>query len=291
MGTTILRRYVLLGPVGRGGVSTVYHAVDAHRGRPVAVKLLAPTLAGDERARANVRREALITARLRHPSVPKVYDHGDAPLPDGTVVPYVVMDLLDGVALAGRLTGGALPWPESVRIAATVADVLAVAHRRGYVHRDVAAHNIMLTAGGAKIIDFGLAAEVDPARPARPADDVYALGALLCQMLTGRSPYPRATPAGAAHRRVAPTPVLAVPGLPASVSETCRACMTRQPADRPGSAAVALALWDTLLRPPAVKEVRCPVTARSATTSAPGAPRMTPYACSPTSASMTSSIR
>jgi serine/threonine protein kinase len=288
MGTTILRRYVLLGPVGRGGVSTVYHAVDTHRGRPVAVKLLAPTRAGDERARADVRREALITERLRHPSVPRVYDHGDAPLPDGTVVPYVVMDLLDGVALAGRLTGGALPWPESVRIAATVADVLAVAHRRGYVHRDVTPDNIMLTAGGAKIIDFGLAVTVDRARP---ADDVYALGVLLYQMLTGRSAYPRGTPAGAAHHRVAPSPVLAVPGLPASVSETCRACMTRQPAERPASAAVALALWDTLLRPPAVKEVRCPVTARSATTSVPGAPRMTPYACSPTSAAMTSSIR
>ena len=93
----------------------VYQAVDAYSPRPLAIKLLAPTLIDDARARDNVRREALITQRLRHPSVPKVYDFGDAPLPDGTVVPYVVMELLTGVALAGRLAGGgALPWREAV---------------------------------------------------------------------------------------------------------------------------------------------------------------------------------
>jgi serine/threonine protein kinase len=274
MGTAICRRYVLLGPVGHGGVSVVYSAIDTHRPRQVAVKLLAPALAGDERARAAVRREALIIDRLRHPSVPRVHDHGDAALPDGTRAPYVVMDLLDGVGLAGRLSGGPLPWPESVRIAATVADVLAVAHRRGVVHRDLAPHNIMLTAGGVKIVDFGLATAVDgppverarvvrtggtrrpvvPAHPAggraRPADDVYALGVLLYQMLTGRSPYPRATPRArlsAVPRCVAPTPVLAVPGLPATLAELCRACMAKEPTGRPPSSTVALALWETLL--------------------------------------------
>lgn len=279
MGTTILRRYVLIGPIGRGGVSTVYHAVDAHQGRPVAIKLL--------RSRADARREAFITDRLRHPSVPRVHDHGEAPLPDGTVVPYVVLDLLDGVALAGRLSGGGpLPWAESVRIAATVADVLAVAHRRGFVHRDLGPHNIMLTTGGAKIIDFGLATVVGRHRP---ADDVYALGVLLYRMLTGRSPYPRGAHPVAAHRCPAPTPVLAIPGLPRIVADTCRACMTKEPAQRPGSAAVALALWDTLLRSPL--EARCPATAPSGTTSGPTARRRTPSACSPTSAGTRSFIR
>jgi serine/threonine-protein kinase len=274
MGTAILQRYVLLGPIGQGGVSVVYHAVDAHSPRALAIKLLAPTLLDDRRARDNVRREALITQRIRHPSVPKVYDFGDAPLPDGTIVPYVVMELLTGVALAGRLAGGGpLPWREAVSAAATVADVLAVAHRRGVVHRDLTADNIMMTPAGLKIIDFGLATTVDleadglnaprvlkpvlgrrPAIPRHhvtaadlPADDVYALGVLLYQMLTGRSPYPQATPgtflAAGRFRTVAPTPVLAVPGLPRRLADLCRACMAKRPEERPRSDDVALALW------------------------------------------------
>jgi serine/threonine-protein kinase len=277
MGTAILRRYVLIGAVGQGGVSTVYSAVDARRGRILAVKVLAPTLADDPHARDDVRREALITDRLRHPSVPRVFEYGDAPLPDGTVVPYVVLELLTGVSLATRLATGALPWPEAVRIAATAADVLAVAHRRGVVHRDLTARNIMMTSDGIKLIDFGLATAARsagdtgarpivlsgsggrprlPAHPkttfARPADDVYTLGVLLYEMVTGRSPYPRTTAATivAAGRvaHLAPTPVLAVPGLPPEIGHIVRACMAKVPEARPRSAEAALALWEVLDR-------------------------------------------
>src|SRR4051812_39007310 len=160
MGTAILRRYVLIGAIGQGGVSTVYSAVDARRGRMLAVKVLAPMPADRPGARDDVRREALITDRLRHPSVPRVFEFGEAPLPDGTVVPYVVLELLTGVPLSERLARGPLDWPEPVRIAATAADVLAVAHRRGVVHRDLTARNIMVTPAGVKIIDFGLATAV-----------------------------------------------------------------------------------------------------------------------------------
>jgi serine/threonine-protein kinase len=277
MGTAILGRYVLIGAVGQGGVSTVYSAVDARRGRKLAVKILAPTLAGNPHARDDVRREALITDRLRHPSVPRVFEYGEAPLPDGTVVPYVVLELLDGVPLLDKLAGGSLGWPEAVAIAAAAADVLAVAHRRGVVHRDLAARNIMVTPDGIKIIDFGMAtaalisgdtgarpivvrADVRrdrvPSHPktafARPADDVYTLGVLLYEMIIGKSPYPPSIAATilAAGRvaHLAPTPVLAVPGLPAAVRDLVRACMAKTPAARPPSAEVALALWEILDR-------------------------------------------
>ena len=275
MGTAILRRYVLIGAIGQGGVSTVYSAVDARYGRKLAVKVLAPTLADNPHARDDVRREALITDRLRHPSVPRVFEYGEAPLPDGTVVPYVVLELLGGRPLTERLAGGRLDWPEAVRIAASAADVLAVAHRRGVVHRDLTARNIMMTPTGIKIIDFGLATAAlrtgdTGARPivmragerrhdlpshpktafARPSDDIYTLGVLLYEMLTGRSPYPPAVAATilAAGRvaHLAPTPVLAIPGLPPPVRDVVRACMAKTPQDRPLSADVALTLWEIL---------------------------------------------
>jgi len=267
MGTAFMRRYVLIGPIGHGGVSVVYQALDTVRAQPMAIKMLNPALAGDQRAQEKIRREAMITDRMRHPSVPRIYDFGDAPLGDGTVVPYVVMELLSGEVLASRLAGGPLPWEEAVSIAATAADVLVVAHRRGVVHRDLSPANIMITRTGVKIIDFGVAVTVqaenthggpfiagssavhpnDFAGPGEPADDVYALGVLLYTMLTGRSPYPSGEPStllGAGELRwVAPTPVLAVPGLPKAVAEICRSCMAKRPTDRPDAASVALALW------------------------------------------------
>lgn len=276
IGTAILRRYVLIGTIGHGGVSTVYHAVDARNGRSIAVKVLAPLLADDPKAREDVRREALITDRLRHPSVPRVFAYGDAPLPDGTVVPYVVLELLTGTPLEDLLAGGSLAWRDAVRIAATAADVLAVAHRRGIVHRDLAPRNIMMTRdGGIKIIDFGLATAAvctgdtaarpvvlrgqrpqsrPPSHPvtavARPADDVYTLGVLLYELVTGRSPYPTVSPApmraGLRPHQLAPTPVVSVPGVPGDVGKIIRACMAKQPGGRPRSGQVALRLWNLL---------------------------------------------
>jgi serine/threonine protein kinase len=279
LGTALLGRYVILGAIGHGGVSTVYEAIDVVAPRRLAIKALAAAHAADSWARDGVRREALIIDRLRHPSVPRVYGYGDAPLPDGTVLPYVVMELLTGVSLAARLAGGAMPWTEAVPVAAAVADVLAVAHRRGLVHRDLSAANVMLTADGIKIVDFGLATTVErrrtiPGKPrltrnavprrqpilpahrlttaAQPADDVYSLGVLLYQMVTGRSPYPNATPGTdftTPHFRcMAPTPVLAVAGLPREVAEICRACMAKRPADRPSGRDVALSLWGLTTR-------------------------------------------
>ena len=162
MGTAFRQRYVLMGPIGQGGVSIVYHAVDTVRRQPMAIKMLAPTHAGDTVARERVRREALITNMLRHPSVPKVYDFGDAPLPDGSVVPYVVMELLTGVMLAAKLAagraalaGGRAHHRDDRRRARRGAPAGRRAPRP--VRREHHDHTT-----GVKLIDFGLAVTTKP---------------------------------------------------------------------------------------------------------------------------------
>ena len=196
-------------------MSEVWRADDEVLGRPVAVKVLAGQLAADPQLRATIQREARAAARLTHPHVTQVYDYGEATLPSGAVVPYLVMELVEGLNLADRLRAGPLPWPEAVRVAGQIAAALAAAHRIGVVHRDVKPGNVMLTDTGAKVLDFGIAALAGPhhplagqtgellmgtpayfaperldAGPPNPASDVYALGALLYRTLTGQAPLP-----------------------------------------------------------------------------------------------------
>jgi hypothetical protein len=262
-GATFLGRYVLLGPVGRGGVSVVYEALDTVGNRHVAIKMLDPTHEHDTRAQERIRREAVITDRMRHPSVPRVYGYGDVDLGNGTSIAYVVMELLVGTGLTEYLAKGRLPWLDAVQVAATIADVLAVAHKRGVVHRDLTPANIMITERGARIIDFGVAVTVetpgdgpyvlapgrllpnDFAGPGEPADDVHALGVLLYQMVTGAPPFVNQPPptVTAALRLEAPVPAIAVPDVPRGLVEICRRCVAKHPSDRPDAATVALDLW------------------------------------------------
>ncbi|WP_166383000.1 serine/threonine-protein kinase [Catellatospora methionotrophica] len=243
IGTALAGRYVLTRPLARGGVSTVYQAVDATAGRRLAVKVV------DDRYSGLIRHEAAMTDRLRHPHVPKVLDVGVETGPDGRDIGYLALELLKGEALTSVLLDGPLPWTGAVRIAATAADVLAVAHRRGVVHRDLTPGNVMITTTGPKVVDFGLAELiVSTGMPqfANPSDDVYALGALLYQSLTGKSPYAGAhrSPHGpTALRHLAPTPVLAVRGLPQAVSDLCRACMDKNSTARPSAREASLRLW------------------------------------------------
>ncbi|GAA0714966.1 hypothetical protein GCM10010199_15320 [Dactylosporangium roseum] len=242
VGHRVLDRYLLVRPIARGGVSLVYEAIDLERLRPAAVKLLAPAFAQNTRACHAARREPHLMQRMRHPTVPKIYGYGEV-VAGRVSVPAVAMELLNGVPLAQRLARGRLPWQQAVEIAASVAEMLAVAHRRGIAHRDLTADNVMLTTAGVKIIDFGLAVPFTHPAASRvehaPAWDVHALGVLLYQMLTGRSPHAP----GARLLQAAPTPVVMVPGVPRSVAELCRQCMAKRPGDRPESAAVALSLW------------------------------------------------
>ncbi|QGN49117.1 serine/threonine-protein kinase [Micromonospora sp. WMMD558] len=265
-------RYVLRERIGRGGMSEVWRAHDEVLHRPVAVKALAGELAADPQLRATIQREARAAARLSHPHVTQVYDYGEASLAGGAVVPYLVMELVDGHNLADRLAAGPLPWPEAVRMAAQVAAALADAHRIGVVHRDIKPGNVMLTATGAKVLDFGIAALAGPDHPLagqtgellmgtpayfapermrpgppNPASDVYALGALLYRTLTGRAHLRVDSWEDAVdvHARGATVPPPAVPGLPADVARLTLACLAADPARRPTAAQLAAHLRAT----------------------------------------------
>ncbi|MEU9508980.1 protein kinase [Micromonospora sp. NPDC048170] len=255
-------RYVLRERIGLGGMSEVWRADDEVLHRPVAVKALTREFGTDPQLRATIQREARAAARLTHPHVTQVYDYAEATL-DGVVVPYLVMELVEGHNLADRLTAGPLPWPEAVRMAGQIAAALAAAHRIGVVHRDVKPGNVMLTETGAKVLDFGIAALAGPHHPRagqtgellmgtpayfapermrpgppNPASDVYALGALLYRTLTGQAPLPVQTWADAreVHAGHPPVPPLRVPGLPADLAELTLACLATDPARRPSAA-------------------------------------------------------
>ncbi|MFF0177276.1 serine/threonine-protein kinase [Micromonospora profundi] len=255
-------RYVLHERIGLGGMSEVWRADDEVLGRPVAVKVLAGQLAADPHLMATIRREARAAARLTHPHVTQVYDYAEATLAGGVVVPYLVMELVDGHNLADRLRSGPMPWPEAVRVAGQIAAALAAAHRIGVVHRDVKPGNVMLTDTGAKVLDFGIAAlggldsrsgeplmgtpayfapERLAAGPPDPASDVYALGALLYRLLTGQAPLPVQSWEDAlrVHRQRTPVPPLRVLGLPADIAELTLTCLATDPAHRPSAARIA----------------------------------------------------
>ena len=231
-----------------GGSAAVWRALDERTGRLVAVKRLHPHLAGDEHAIERLRREATVMGAVEHPNVVPVRDIVvDA---DG---PAIVMDYIDGRSLAEHLTeDGPLAEPEAIRIATEIADGLAAAHAHGLVHRDVKPANILLGSDGrARITDFGIATEIDsdgtaltaadcvvgtmrylaPERlagePAVPATDVWGLGAVLYEMLTGGVPYPATTIVERAES------ALHVPARPAGLAASTWAVIERALASDP----------------------------------------------------------
>ncbi|MBL7257147.1 serine/threonine-protein kinase [Paractinoplanes lichenicola] len=264
IGSLRIGRYRLVEKLGTGGMSEVWRAHDETLGRPVAVKVLSPRLAGDQMFRDRMRQEALAAARLAHPHITGIFDFGESPLDERFSLPYVVMELNDGESVASRLARqGPLPWRQAVTVAVEVASALATAHARGVVHRDVTPANVMLTGGGAKVVDFGISAIVgqcdaapDGSLLGTPAylaperlggsqvsttADVYALGLLLYRSLSGRLPWPAETTSEAlrAHLYADPEPLPSIAGMPESVADLCLRCLTKDPADRPTAADVA----------------------------------------------------
>ena len=163
---TLGGRYKLLNELGSGGMAVVWRAHDEVLGRPVAVKLLAGRYAGDPQSRARIRDEARAAATLSHPNIAQVYDFGESD-DSGICLPYVVMELINGPTLAQRVSVGPLPPRTVFRICGEVAAALAAAHADGLVHRDIKPANVMVTPGGAKVVDFGIAAAAGPGSAGR----------------------------------------------------------------------------------------------------------------------------
>src|SRR5205085_3293507 len=147
--------YRIVRKLGEGGMGVVYAAEDERLHRAVAIKTIRE--AGDSAIRERFMREARAAASLSHPNVCQLFDIGDT---DGT--PFLVMELLDGESLAERLGRGAVPLAEAIRITLAILTALDALHGRGFIHRDLKPSNVFLTGFGVKLLDFGLARELQP---------------------------------------------------------------------------------------------------------------------------------
>jgi eukaryotic-like serine/threonine-protein kinase len=264
----IAGRYRLESKIASGGMGEVWTAHDQTLGRRVAVKLLRDSLAEDRIVAERFRREALTAASLSHPNMAEVYDYVED---NGR--PGIVMELVDGETLADRLRRGRLDTADAVHIGSQVLEALQAAHEHGVVHRDVKPGNIMLTPKGkVKVTDFGIArAEGDSTlteagavmgtahyaspeqvqgRGATPASDLYSLGIVLYEALTGRRPFEAETPVSAALARLTmdpPRPRTLRADIPIAVEAATMRALEREPTDRyPTAAAMRQALTDAI---------------------------------------------
>jgi len=265
-------RYEVEGTVGRGGMATVYRGTDRVLGRTVAIKVLSEKYAGDEKFVTRFRREAQAAAALNHPNIVGVYDTGD----EGEMH-YIVMEYVEGETLADVLKReGPLEPPRAVAIAEDVATALEAAHDKGLVHRDVKPGNVMIDGEGrVKVMDFGIARAVaddtltqtglvlgtasylSPEQaqgsPVDARSDIYSLGCVLYEMLTGRPPFPGDSPVAIAYRHVneeARPPSEVAPTVPREVDAVVMRALAKDPDERFPTAEELRAALDAALGGP-----------------------------------------
>jgi serine/threonine protein kinase len=260
-------RYILENALGQGGMATVFLAHDTVLDRRVALKILNGELGADPSFQERFRREAQVVARLNHPNVVTVYDSG-RDLVAGTWVPYIVMEYVEGDSLRTVLdaeiaNNAALPIDRALHITADVLTGLAESHALGLVHRDIKPANIMITRRGVvKVMDFGIARptreqntsmtqagvivgtpqylspEQAMAKPVDERSDLYSVGVVLFEMLTGRVPFTGDTTLEIAlqHVRDAPPPLsVFLPAVPPQVEHLVARALSKDPQQRPAS--------------------------------------------------------
>ena len=277
---TSLGPYQIDAPLGAGGMGEVYKATDTRLDRTVAIKVLPEHVASDPDLKQRFEREARTVAALNHPHICTLHDIGSQ---DG--IDFLVMEYLDGETVAQRLEKGALPLDQALQIAIDIADALDKAHRQGIVHRDLKPANIMLTKAGAKLLDFGLAKLKPPeqagglsALPTQPADltqqgailgtfqymapeqlegqeadartDIFAFGAVVYEMVTGRKAFEgksQASLIGAIMSSDPPSLGSLQPTASARLDELVKKCLAKDRTERWQAAAdIRVALqWET----------------------------------------------
>src|SRR6266571_3972176 len=263
---TKLGPYEIQSPLGAGGMGEVYRARDTRLDRSVAIKILPEHLSNDPVRKQRFEREAKTISSLNHPNICTLHDIGHQ---DG--MDYLVMECVEGETLAKRLEKGALPLEQVLKFGAQIADALDKAHRSGVIHRDLKPGNIMLTTTGAKLLDFGL---TKPAAPLSSAatltaavtqdspvteqgtivgtfqymspeqiegkeldgrSDIFSLGAVLYEMLTGQRAFPGKSQLSVASAILEkePAPISAVkPTTPAALDRALRRCLAKDPEER-----------------------------------------------------------
>lgn len=269
----IANRFRIECEIGRGGMGTVYLATHLGLERPVAIKVLKAEFAADPEVAERFMREARTMARLRHARAAMIFDAGS--LPDGR--PFIVMEHVEGSTLADVLAReGRLSPERAVRIACEICDVLAEAHALGIVHRDLKPSNIMLNERGVSVLDFGIAkvltASADVTKthattesgliigtprymspeqclgqPVGPASDLYSVGVLVYEMLSGQPPFTDGLQSAVLVRQAtaAPPPLVArCPEAPRRLALATHTLLAKNPNDRPKSAREARALLE-----------------------------------------------
>ena len=264
-----LGQYRIVAEIGHGGMADVYKAYQKSLGRHVAIKILPAVLSRDETFRARFEREARAVARLRHPNILTVFDYGEQ---EG--ITYIVMEYARGGTLKDWMAES-FSLEKAVEMINQVGSALAYAHRQGVVHRDVKPGNVLLTGEGWPLLsDFGLAKMVEGSKeltasgmsvgtpeymspeqgqglPTDHRSDIYALGVMLYEMVTGRKPYTADTPMAVIIKHMTaplPSPRALRPDLPASIERVIIRAMAKLPEDRYANADEMAAALESALR-------------------------------------------
>ena len=266
-------RYEILEPIGFGGMAVVYKARCHRLNRLVAIKILKEELGKDDEFRNRFHAESQAVAMLSHPNIMSVYDvstHEDAD--------YIVMELIDGITLKQYMEKkGTLNWKETLHFSMQIAKALEHAHSRGIVHRDIKPHNVMvLKNGSVKVTDFGIARLMsqsntltkealgsvhyispEQAKGGRVDNrsDLYSLGVVMYEMMTGRAPYDGDTPVAVAIQHInggAVMPSVLNPNIPGGLEQIIMKCMATDPGQRYSSATALLYDLEELRKNPEI---------------------------------------